>query len=149
MENASKALIMLATMIISILIISLLVLIFSIFKNFEATLIDDSEQTEISKFNAEFLQYKEKNIITPQEIISVANLVSDINDKYQLNEQEDNSLYVEIKVITKKGIIENFEKKQSNDYIQFIKDNESDFSCTNIKINSMTNRVNYIEFSYI
>lgn len=151
MENASKALIMIATVIIGMLIISLLVCIFTIFKNFEKDLIRQEEDTEIVKFNKQFLQYKEKEKNTIQDIITIANLASDINSKYQLTKPESNSLYVQVKIIFKDNSQLNNLEKFDSDYYLRLMDSYSlkDFECTEMKINSITKRVNYIEFREI
>lgn len=151
MENASKALIMIATVIIGMLIISLLVCIFAIFKNFEKDLIRQEEDAEIVKFNKQFLQYNEKEKITIQDIITVANLASNINSKYQLTKPESSSLYVQIKIIFyDNSEVRYLEKFDSDYYLRLIQSYSlKNFKCTEMKINPMTKRVNYIEFREI
>ena len=77
MENASKALIMAASVILGIMIITFSVFIFGIFKDYNAKNTSQIEEKEDSRFNSEFFKYYEngKDVlkVTPHDIVSIAN----------------------------------------------------------------------------
>lgn len=116
MENASKALIMAASIILGIMIITFLVFVFSIFSNYNSKNTSEIEEKENSKFNSEFFKYyengKDEIKLTQHDIISISNFVKENNMKYDLNEPKENSYYVTIDVYTKSEKIHNFEKKK-------------------------------------
>lgn len=115
MENASKALIMAASTILGIMIITFLVFVFGIFSNYNSKNTSEIEEKKSSKFNSEFFKYyengKDEIKLTPHDIISIANFVKENNLKYDLKEPKENSYYVTIDVYTKSEKIYNFEKK--------------------------------------
>ena len=116
MENASKALIMAASVILGIMIITFSVFIFGIFKDYNAKNTSQIEEKEDSRFNSEFFKYYEngKDVlkVTPHDIVSIANFAKENNLKYSLNEPKENSYYVTIDVLTKNEKIYNFEKNE-------------------------------------
>lgn len=79
MENASKALLMAATVLIGVMLLSFIFVVFRIFGNFSK-----EQQIQISdkttqQFNMQFLVY-EGNNKTAHDIVSVINLVKDIRE---------------------------------------------------------------------
>ena len=104
MENASKALIMVASVMLGIILISFTILIFGIFKNFSIKNAESLEYKENSNFNSQFFKYYEseqnKIILTSHDLISIVNFVKENNLKYDLNDFSQNSYYVKIDVIT-------------------------------------------------
>ena len=57
MENASKALIMAAEILIGVIIISIGVFLFSSLGKYSADITADLEETQIAKFNEQFLKF--------------------------------------------------------------------------------------------
>lgn len=80
MENASKALILAGGILIGILIISLGVYIINISTSFSEKYDDRIVENEINTHNNKFLIYAKD--ITPQEMVSLYNLVKENNNKY-------------------------------------------------------------------
>ena len=78
MENASKALIMAGTVLISILLISILVLFFRKGASASAEYNSAMSDAELAKFNAKFEVY-DRNNNTYFDMITVANMVYDVN----------------------------------------------------------------------
>lgn len=84
MENASKALIMAAGVLIGILILSLAVYLFTTFGATSAELHKQNDDNRINQFNAQFTSYVGKQGITIYDVITVANLATDNNEYYEL-----------------------------------------------------------------
>ncbi len=147
MENASKALIMAASILIGVMIISIGVVLFNIFSTYSANAQKDLEAKQIGEFNEQFLKYvsytnssmppaerEEKRVIlTAHDVISIASLAKENNinqgfyneDKtYTAQEKKSSATkYIQIDVIDKGKTISNFEDKPQDTYINFIKDN--------------------------
>lgn len=84
MENASKALIMAAGILIGILILSLAVYLFASFGANSKEIYDRIEQNQLTQYNAQYNVFLDRKDITIYEIISVANLAAENNKKYEL-----------------------------------------------------------------
>ena len=80
MENATKALIMAGTVLISILLISFLVLFLRKGASASAEYYNAKNDEELARFNAQFEVYDRKNN-TYFDVITVLNLVYDLNKK--------------------------------------------------------------------
>lgn len=72
MENATKALLIAGSVLISILIISLLVMIFNNTGNVSRTYNDRIESEDITKFNSNFTKYLGQDL-TIHEVITITN----------------------------------------------------------------------------
>lgn len=152
MENASKALIMAVSIILGIMIVTFLCFAFGMVKNLNSKNMTQIEETETAKFNEEFFKYYEngKDIIkvTSHDIISISNFVKENNSKYDLKEATQNSYYVTIDVYTKSEKIYNFEKSNQDEYSIFLEQNRI-FKCSEIKINKITKRVEYVKYEEV
>lgn len=83
MENASKALLMAAGVLIGILILSLAVYLFATFGNTSAQLHQQKEEQQLNQFNTQFSSYVGKEGITIYDVVSVANLATESNIYYE------------------------------------------------------------------
>ena len=84
MENATKALLIAASMLIGIMVVSIAVYLFA---TFGAQAKETSEQRKIQQlndFNEQFTSYVGKEGTTIYDVISVANLATDNNRYYDL-----------------------------------------------------------------
>ena len=159
MENASKALLFAAGVLMAIVILSLAVYLYGSFSSATSEVEKQMEEDQISNFNNQFLAYEEKKEITIYDIYTVSNLAEENNKKYDLTKQEDNNYYVSVNLKTKTESINNIEKNKL-DYNGFInkymyvigQENNKDvydltrFTCK-VQINEITRRVNKVEFS--
>lgn len=86
MENASKALLMAAVILISVIILSLGVYLFVYFSDYAKGVNDDIKTTQIEQFNSQFLSYQGKDL-TIYDVITLANLAKDYNQEngYEVN----------------------------------------------------------------
>ena len=166
MENASKALIMAAEVLIGVMIISIGVYLFNVFSKYSAENTKKMEDTQIAEFNNQFLKFyggrtnnegKQEDIkCTIYDIVSLANLAKENNMQYGLTSEKgysSNTRYIQIDIKNKKNI----EKLTSDDLVNLIKDNSSKkieneikyYKCTVCNISVDTQRVNYMKFEEI
>lgn len=83
MENASKALLMAAGILIGLLVLSLAVYLFVTFGASAREMEDEINSTQLAKFNANFDIYAYRNDITIYNIISLVNLAKENNSYYK------------------------------------------------------------------
>ena len=98
MENASKALIMAGSILISVMIISLGVYVFKMFGDYASNIENKREEQQIAEFNAQFLKYENMDQISAHDIVSVINLAKENNEKYGLTSGNSNNFYVSVSV---------------------------------------------------
>lgn len=112
MENASKALIMAAGMLIGILILSLAVFLFADFGAKSQGVYTQIEERQLTQYNAQYTVYSGREDVTIYDIISLANLAKDNNDYYK-----DYSNYEsEYKVVVKlQGEITELQEMEESD----------------------------------
>lgn len=143
---------MAVSIILGIMIVTFLCFAFGMVKNLNSKNMTQIEETETAKFNEEFFKYYEngKDIIevTSHDIISISNFVKENNLKYDLKEATQNSYYVTIDVYTKSEKIYNFEKSNQDEYSIFLEQNRI-FKCSEIKINKITKRVEYVKYEEV
>lgn len=143
---------MAVSIILGIMIVTFLCFAFGMVKNLNSKNMTQIEETETAKFNEEFFKYYEngKDIIevTSHDIISISNFVKENNSKYDLKEATQNSYYVTIDVYTKSEKIYNFEKSNQDEYSIFLEQNRI-FKCSEIKINKITKRVEYVKYEEV
>lgn len=80
MENASKALLMAAVILISVIILSLGVYLFAYFSDYAKGVNDDIKTNQIEQFNSQFLSYQGKDL-TIYDVITLANMAKDYNQE--------------------------------------------------------------------
>lgn len=170
MENASKALIMAASILLGIMIISVGVALFNSFSEFGKETTDKIFEMQVSEFNNNFFKYygnittdddgkvETRQIeVTAHDIISVVNFAKQNNINYNLENEDgykEGSYYVQVDVNINhnNNKYKNFEKKDENICTNFIKEYAlqgteiKKFKCSSIKTSSKTGRVIYIKF---
>lgn len=85
MENASKALIMAASMLIGMMIISIAVYLFVTFGKVASDTYEQIDTDRLNQFNSQFTSYVEKGNLTIYDAISLANLATENNKKYEFD----------------------------------------------------------------
>lgn len=145
MENASKALIMAASILLSVMILSIGVYLFSTLGQYGAEIYEQIENDQINQFNTQFLKYYGERInektnkpevikCTAHDIISLANLAKQNNIDKELEDSDgttDSTIpdenwtneYIRIDMGNKN---KNLEKLTSEQQIKFIQDNSTD-----------------------
>ncbi len=102
MENASKALIMAGGILISVIVISVLVMLFSQIGDMYSEEGEALTIEQIEKANREFATYNNTSGLYGSELLSLANLVADYN--YRLLDEymdKDSKFYNENKIVVK------------------------------------------------
>lgn len=82
MENASKALIIAAEVLIGVMILSIGAYLFAKFANYSKENYQIIEDRQIAEFNNQFLKYTGNNDCTIHDIASLANLAQKNNKEY-------------------------------------------------------------------
>lgn len=148
MENASKALIIAAEVLIGMIVISIGVYLFKYFSNYSEENYKIIETTQITEFNNKFLKFYGETTVngvkkpiecTIHDIVSLANLAQRTNIENDLIEEHkqgnnqfqkkedvdiDNSLYIQINLYNKTNKIDNLELKSNEYLITLIKEND-------------------------
>lgn len=109
MENASKALIIAASVLLGIMLISLAVYLIATFGGESAKIHAQVEADRLNQFNTQFLAYVGKES-TIYDVITVANLATENNKYYELEAMTDpnevdpdteTTSYIQVKLIYK------------------------------------------------
>lgn len=169
MENASKALIMAASVLLGLMIISVGVVLFKSFGGFSREITNEIQKKQIAEFNTQFLKYEGKSFnnetkqneiikITTHDIVTLANLAQKNNIEYELTNQtqskkkNENTYYVQIDLEegTKKSTnLERWTEKELTDFMQENNMNQDNkikyYYINNIEISNITGRVTYVE----
>lgn len=148
MENASKALIMAASILLGLMIISLGVALFNIFSKYSENAQKDLAERQIGSFNEEFLKHvsytstdmtpqelEDKRIIlTAHDVVSIANLAKQNNINYGFydadnnytteDKKSDSTNYIQIEVVDKNKRYANFEDASQEKYTEFLNAND-------------------------
>lgn len=85
MENASKALIMAAEVLIAMVILSLAMYLVITFGNFSQQVHEQNEEIELTQFNSQFAQFEAMENVTIYDIVTVANYARENNQRYELD----------------------------------------------------------------
>lgn len=169
MENASKALIMAAEILIGVMIISIGVYLFNTLGQYSAETTAEMEETQLAQFNNQFLKYYGTSggqpiTCTIHDIVGLANLANKTNvaNGFEgIDSISDTSYYIEIDL--KLGVkTYNLEAMPQDELINLIKENDIIYSIdkdgntiANTKqfickqepgIGAVTRRVNYMLF---
>lgn len=135
MENASKALLIGAEMLIALLVLSALVMMFNSLGLFQSTSNKSKASEQIAKFNIEFEAYNREDVLGI-ELVSLCNKINDYNAKYQ----EDGYT----KITSNAFNLINTEKQNNNNKITSEFKGKK-FKCTDVKYDS-TGRIIKIDF---
>ena len=98
MENASKALIMAAGVLIGVLILSLAVYLFVSFGTSSAQVHKLNEENQLNEFNTQFTSYEGREDITIYDVITVKNLADENNRHYELESYTDSNFYITVRL---------------------------------------------------
>ena len=152
MENASKALIMAAGVLIGILILSLAVYLFFDFASTSSRLHEETRLNQFNEFNAQFTSYEVKDDNTFYDIITLVNLAKNNNQYYELTTSEEGNYYISVNV-NKGTYINNLEKLSENKLNELLKSeiNEQNgelptYQCK-VTISPITGLVKYVDFT--
>ena len=174
MENASNALIMAASVLIGVMVLSMGVYLFSQFSTTSNQISKEIFETQLAEFNAQFTKL-EGTPCSAHQIVSICNLAKENNRNYYGNEwttvnYDDSPYYIKV-IVNGAGYTannaNNFEKLEeintNEKYENFIKNfdisvdystdpntpntvNKITFSCV-VEISDLTKRVHKVTFT--
>lgn len=153
MENAVKALLIAAGVLIGIMILSLGVSLYASLNSYVESVQEDIATTEIQKFNEQFTRYinynddtdKKDFTLTIQDIVTAANIARENNLSYNLTEQAGSNYYVTINMPGYSNL-EQIINLQSADILANGLGKEYICSYRDVKINAVTGRVFEVNF---
>lgn len=156
MENASKALLMAATILISVMLVSLATYLFATFGNYSKNINDNINQKTKQEFNAQFTKYETSETGEPctvYDIVTIINLAKNCNDQYEeyqkgrINDfQNDSNSYIYV-TVNGESIIEVSDTKSLNSFIsQHNGEDNGKYICT-VHISDQTGLVKSITFT--
>ena len=159
MENASKALLMAAEILIGVLVLTLGMYLYISFSATSNEIEKDDARKQIDMYNAQYTSIANKENITIYDIITLVNLAKENNgsdDNIQYQEGDTN--YISITLKTQDRTYANLETSKEEDINNLIKkdqekinkDNSSlpVYKCTKISINEITLKVDKLEFEF-
>lgn len=167
MENASRALIIAAEVLLGMMIIAVAVTLFNTLSSFSQTTIEEMEKKKLSEFNSNFSKYYGKIDgkaieVTIHDIISVAyfakqnNIDNELQNELGYNEYTN---YVQVDVRIGNSNITRLEMKSEEEYNKLIQENSlvadengkqtqtKQFICTQVVYSEISGRVIYVSFS--
>lgn len=156
MENATKALIIAAGVLMGVLILSVAAYMFISFGSTSAEVNKKLEQDRTNQFNTQFTSYEGKEDITIYNVITIVNLANNNNYNYELSEEErgnKSSYYINVK-LGNENIERGFNSNRSDDYNTYIKKDLENlnngelpkYTCT-VNISERTGRVYMVKFT--
>jgi len=148
MENATKALLIAAGVLVGIILLSLGVYMFNMMGEFSAKTQERIDGDRIAQFNAEFMQYNGLQNLTIQDIVTVKNYALQNNNQYTgynvaTHRAASNNDYIDVYIIKKSG-----QSKlilDANDEVLLKENMDKVFSCT-VTVNTNNGKVNLVKF---
>ena len=155
MENASRALLISAGMLIGILILSLAVYLYASFGSTAKQVNEQREEEKLLKFNTQFTSYDGKDNITIYDVATLAGLATENNIYYEFTKRtartNGNDNYISVMLGSKS--IEGAYRNQIDTTELISKELQNSqneglpqYNCS-VKISLITNRVYLVEFS--
>lgn len=162
MENATKALLMAASVLIGVVILSLGVYLFLYLGSYAEGVEDQNKDNQIAQFNSQFLSYQGKEGLTIYDVITVANMAKDYNEENGYTNSSLGYINVVTPISGVGSIPSNGNNPGSANNISEIQKNIPDaigkeeiedgkkvyklktYKCTNVEIDSETSRVSTI-----
>lgn len=152
MENATKALLIAAGVLIGLMILSLGIILYTSLGNFVDKYQKEADEIALHKFNEQYTRYincdeddKIQFTLTIQDVVTAANNARENNQNYQLEEPTDNNYYVTVNM-TGKAKLEKTINSESADILRDNMDNKYRCTINNVRINENTGRVCEISF---
>lgn len=157
MEDATKALLIAAGVLISLMIVSLGIALGQSLSEYTDDAQQQIEENALQSFNNQFTKYinctntnsEPEFTITVHDIITVANIAYENNVDYDLSEAKDSNYYVTVNMA---GVYENLEKEISGKVTELLENySNKTYRCTynDVIINQNTGRVCKITFKEI
>ncbi len=144
MENASKALIIAGSVLLSLLVIAALVFIFNGIGDITNAKDEAKQIEQITAFNKQFESYN-KGLLRGAEVYSVINKIRDNNKMYA---EKDSSMYIAWKLTMKDKFTVTYTYKVGDSYVEHTYLNAGEV-CQETDINQCTRLNDVIEDKYM
>ena len=151
-ENAANALMIAAGVLISVLIISLAVFLFNSSSEFAESYYAEIDSKTTQALNNEFEIYN-RDDVTIQDIVSLANFARDTNIKNGVENDKNNSIYIQVILYNGSKHLETLDREEMYQFMEentFIDNDpskgEQKYKCKGIEYDENTQRVNKITF---
>lgn len=149
MENASKALMIAAGVLMGVLILSLGIYLFHVFGDFVSNTQAEIAENELTQFNQKYLKYNGLTNLTIQDVLTVKNNALQNNYSYSSyiltpNSASANNDFIDVYIQGEGWILDMSDEEL---LINELENNASTptYTCT-VQINTNTRRVNKITF---
>lgn len=137
MENASKALLMAAGVLIGIMVLSLAVYLATSFSQLYADVNEKNVQQQLVQFNTRYTAYEYRTDLTIYDILTVVGYAKENNKKYKEDLTKENSISIYLK--RDGSNIKDIQQKEQSDWDKFIKaDQEELFNSVDKKLPTYT-----------
>lgn len=156
MENATKAMLIAAGMLMGVMILSLGVTLFNEMSSYVQTSQETIRFNDLNAFNTQFLKYANSTDLTIHDVVTVANLANQNNKSYNIltdaqifNSRNNPSIfYVSVYLDLDDGAgPEPIEANIQDNMAKLLSDNfENTFRCSEFLISETTERVYKISF---
>ena len=153
MENASKALLMAAGVLMGVVILSLAAYLFVTFSSSADDVKSEIANNQLNKFNSQFLAYEQREDLTVYDILTAVNLAENNNKYYQLEPGDTNYITVKVdnSVVNSTDIEKKIKPVSLEKEGEMKEDNLGGKSLKNYRCNvllsDITGRVNAVNFS--
>ena len=139
MENASKALLIAGGMILALLILSVFAYISAKTAGTTSRIYENLGESDITEFNQKFLNFQEKEKLTMQDVVSVAYLAKNNNEKGKMPTE------VHVFVVGDGWNENNLEKKSRDEIEKLLKNHFSEtFLYCSVKYSSTSKLIEKI-----
>ena len=159
MENAVKALLIVAGVLIGVMILALGTSLYSSLTQYVEQTQQEIINRETQKFNEQFLKYINWDgtspdvdfVLTLQDIITAANAARENNLGYGLEEPASNNYYVTVNIVSELANLEDTIDLNSSGQLLESELAQYKYICTNddIKVNQITGRVYEVNFTKV
>ena len=145
MENAVKALLIAAGVLIGVMTISLGVALYSSLGVYVESMHEDIRDKELQQFNNQYTKYIDIEL-TIHDVVTAANTAYESNNKYNLTESEDNNYYVTINLFPGNVNLEKNISSHSSEILENGLGKKYKCSYDDVKFNTETGRVYQVNF---
>lgn len=160
MENASKALLMAAGVLLGIMVLSLAVYLFTSFSQLYADVDKQNANQKLTQFNTQYTVYLHREDLTIYDVLTIVSYAKENNQNYinetgQVNSGEEENIV--IITLKREGAVQNVQGKDNTYFDEIVKDDQSHlqldgtgnwtlplYTCTSITYNE-TGRVKNVE----
>ena len=151
MENASKALIIAAGVLMGVLILSLAAYLIATFGSSSAEIQKVNEQKLLAEFNSKFTVYEGRKDLTLYDVLTIANYAKENNDKYNLDTSSagnNSTFYINVKINNIENYFETLSLEEQNEKLQVnqANGNKDTYTCSKVNVSSKTGRVYQVIF---